>query len=571
MQAFSWQGAFATDILLQSRAGLSSPNNAMARWHTFIHTYAWFLAKNLLGWLLILASFLIGPAVPGPGGIPLFLIGFALVTFPGKRRFTARVLRGRQLSPTSRLYRVLTWAISFLIAGLVLVFSELSGVEGFIYRHNRQPAPTRAIASALAMVLTFAILRLTPLAINLILRIMPRVRRKIRPVLRRMGIRLLPPRWLRHSEGKLAGRIRQAEEEIVLFTEKWKEKTGDAWRKIRPYLPKMIGIIVVPLIFYRLFKPIVLQWDDIKPHLAEIRWELLALACLMFSLNQGFCRLTSWRGVLHGLGWRMPLKGGARVWAMSELARYVPGLVWQVVGRAFLAKPYGLPMTTSSVSQVLELTIYLLANVIVAASTLSLVSAQIANEQTRLALRLATLLVPILLAFVHPRVFYPVVNAVLRKLKKPLIEKRLSFRRLIGLLALCVAGQAWLGLAIWLATASILQVPVIDFWLLSGAYCLAWTAGFCMSPIAPGGVGIRELVLSGTLVLLVGSRIGAELDPAARMAIFAAIALLLRLWATTGELIFATAAYAWDFRAARGLITEQVQRVEPDEVASAAN
>ena len=37
------------------------------------------------------------PLVPGPGGIPLFLVGFALANIPGKRRITARVPRGRQV------------------------------------------------------------------------------------------------------------------------------------------------------------------------------------------------------------------------------------------------------------------------------------------------------------------------------------------------------------------------------------------------------------------------------------------------------------------------------------------
>jgi len=42
-----------------------------------------------------------GPLVPGPGGLPLFLIGFGLITFPGKRRITAR---GRaMLSGSARL------------------------------------------------------------------------------------------------------------------------------------------------------------------------------------------------------------------------------------------------------------------------------------------------------------------------------------------------------------------------------------------------------------------------------------------------------------------------------------
>ena len=47
--------------------------------------YAWFIAKNVIGWALILASPPIGIMLPGPGGLPLFLIGFAMITFPGKR------------------------------------------------------------------------------------------------------------------------------------------------------------------------------------------------------------------------------------------------------------------------------------------------------------------------------------------------------------------------------------------------------------------------------------------------------------------------------------------------------
>jgi hypothetical protein len=66
-----------------------------SRRQRFLAGYTWLVLKNVLGWVLILASFVAGPLVPGPGGIPLFLIGFALISFPGKRRLTARVLRGR--------------------------------------------------------------------------------------------------------------------------------------------------------------------------------------------------------------------------------------------------------------------------------------------------------------------------------------------------------------------------------------------------------------------------------------------------------------------------------------------
>src|SRR6476660_8147226 len=75
----------------------SQESSPLSRRQRFLKSWFWFILKNILGWVLILAAFAAGPLVPGPGGIPLFLIGFALITFPGKRRLTARVLRGRPL------------------------------------------------------------------------------------------------------------------------------------------------------------------------------------------------------------------------------------------------------------------------------------------------------------------------------------------------------------------------------------------------------------------------------------------------------------------------------------------
>lgn len=66
----------------------------MDRVRQFARDYAWWIAKNVLGYTLMLASVPLGALVPGPGGIPVFLIGFAMVSFPGKRHLTARVFRG---------------------------------------------------------------------------------------------------------------------------------------------------------------------------------------------------------------------------------------------------------------------------------------------------------------------------------------------------------------------------------------------------------------------------------------------------------------------------------------------
>src|SRR5689334_23334480 len=78
------RSAVATDV---SSHGYGHPHrrpSVFANWF-------WFVVKNVIGWLLILTAMVMGPLVPGPGGLPLFLIGFALITFPGKRRITARI------------------------------------------------------------------------------------------------------------------------------------------------------------------------------------------------------------------------------------------------------------------------------------------------------------------------------------------------------------------------------------------------------------------------------------------------------------------------------------------------
>src|SRR3712207_2627477 len=98
--------AMATDAQQQEQAKPSHPPAAAPTTHgraeragitSYFAGYFWFILKNVVGWIFILGSPVLGLAVPGPGGIPVFLIGFALVTFPGKRKLTSRVMRGRGL------------------------------------------------------------------------------------------------------------------------------------------------------------------------------------------------------------------------------------------------------------------------------------------------------------------------------------------------------------------------------------------------------------------------------------------------------------------------------------------
>src|SRR5207249_3601361 len=139
----------------------------------------------------------------------------------------------------------------------------------------------------------------------------------------------------------------------------------------------------------------------------------------------------SWRKALKGFGYKLPHGAAARIWATSELARYLPGAIWQVVGRVYLCKPYGVPKEIVATSQILELCIFLYANVLLAGACLLWFGQKVlATSHARPWLIAALALVPGLALLLHPKTFYGVANAILRRVGKEPIVKRLRGRKL---------------------------------------------------------------------------------------------------------------------------------------------
>ena len=165
--------------------------------------YAAVIIKNILGYALMLSALVLGSFFPIPIGTPIFFIGFALITLPGKRRLTSSALRGVPIKIYTR--RAFWWrlAISLLLPPATVWILEFQRQKTL---HPSQMSLGRLclvylIAFASAWVLTWVALNL----INAVVKILPRVRRKVRPWLRGHGIHLLPPRRKRRLAGS-AGR-----------------------------------------------------------------------------------------------------------------------------------------------------------------------------------------------------------------------------------------------------------------------------------------------------------------------------------------------------------------------------
>ena len=172
--------------------------------------------RNVIGWLLIVLSFVAGPLVPGPGGIPLFLIGFALVWFPGKRRLTARVLRGKPVRFNSGPFVLISLGVALALAALAVPLAR-SRSQWVAAMYARGPFAAAALY-VIAIALIWLVARVSPHVLNLLLRLIARARHTVRPWLRRHHIRLLPPRRRRrrpHEPG--TGPLRLTDE-ILKFS-----------------------------------------------------------------------------------------------------------------------------------------------------------------------------------------------------------------------------------------------------------------------------------------------------------------------------------------------------------------
>ncbi len=519
----------------------------------FIADYFWFVLKNVVGWLFILGSLPVGLTLPGPGGIPLFLIGFALVTFPGKRRLTTRVMRGVPMHVEPVYFTFLTTLISVLVTAGALWFAKAK-YEALLETVHLKITPVELLGvCGIAAGVTWIVMRLGLALLNFVLRKLPVLRRKMRPWLRRKGIHLLPPRRRIERKGDIA--TDRPVDEIVEFDEKYSRGLRGMWGFLKTWFKRLFGVTVTLVIFARILGPITARWNDpsIQARLEKLNiWAFFASSAMFAIFLFGF-RALAWRRILAKLGHTLPVWAATRIWSTSELARYLPVPVFQVIGRIYLIKPYGVRGSVTSVSQILELAIFLLANVLLAVSCLLYFGVKNLHHEARTWMIVAMALMPVLLILLHPRITYAIINPIMKRLGKPPIAQPLSGRQMLAVLGWNLIGLVWQSVAVFILTKGVLGLDKPQWWwVVAGAYSLAWVAGF-LAVWAPAGIGVRELVFVVALNVVLPQSVREQIgDPVQREVVFGYLSLILRLWSIVGELMLALVAYALDFKGALG-------------------
>lgn len=174
------------------------------------------------------------------------------------------------------------------------------------------------------------------------------------------------------------------------------------------------------------------------------------------------------------------------VWALTLLGRYVPGSVVMVVGRVEMARDLGVPRRAS-----LAATVYEQALGLGVAAVASLAFVAVYGDLGSGWAVVAVAAVPGLLVLLHPRVFGPVSRWALARARRPPLDRLISGRRVLALVAWYALTSLALALGVWLALRGIGGPEVGSLPYVGGAFLFAFTLSMLVV-VFPSGLGIRD-------------------------------------------------------------------------------
>jgi uncharacterized membrane protein YbhN (UPF0104 family) len=267
-----------------------------------------------------------------------------------------------------------------------------------------------------------------------------------------------------------------------------------AWRKLAPEFDKLSGIQI------------------------DINVPLLAFSGLFVALAYAVL-IGTWRSVITAWGGSLPLGTAARIWFVSNLGRYVPGKVWAIAAMGALSQRAGVSATVAVTSSV-----YINAINVVAGFAICLLAAPDVFPVPRsIAIAVGVLAILFVLT---PRALTAGVRWAAARMGRDFAIEPLPYATVALTFIGCAVGWICYGIAFQLLAGGTIGDASGATPSFIALYTSSYLVGF-LAPFAPGGVGVRELVM-------ISQADRYALMPTSSVALLAVIS---RIWITLFELL----------------------------------
>jgi len=272
-------------------------------------------------------------------------------------------------------------------------------------------------------------------------------------------------------------------------------------------------------------------WEELRK-LAERRWlrlgvqALVLLLCavylaanlrgiqnLLTDLQVNYLVLVAAWGLtviavfLGAVGWWLTVRGlgqaasglpTIRAHVLSNLAKYVPGYIWQYMGKAYLSQQAGIPLRVTGPGMVLELFQLVWVGLAIAAA---FVPIDKAREWTGWQVPSGCMHLAGLFLFLGLLLFVLLLPWTLRKAWRSQEIVQVKPLALLGAVAAMLAAWLVFGFSFWMLGAALQPLSASDIPLFIFTLVVSFLIGLA-AIIVPGGIGVRE----GIMVLILGTR-----------------------------------------------------------------
>jgi hypothetical protein len=238
-----------------------------------------------------------------------------------------------------------------------------------------------------------------------------------------------------------------------------------------------------------------IEWNHVHHALGEIGL-LASFEALLALLVMQFATLRQWQALLAGLGSPLHTTTAGRILFVGQLGKYIPGSLWPILTQMELGARAQVPRTRSASASILTMVLSLASGLLVAAATVPFAHYSAGYDWV-------FILVPVILVCLHPKVLNPLLNRLFKLIKRPGLDRPVTFKVLCKSLAWSLLAWIANGVQIWIL-ADKLGAPVgRTIPIALGGYAFAWCIGFVIV-FAPAGAGARDALLILALAPLVG-------------------------------------------------------------------
>lgn len=292
------------------------------------------------------------------------------------------------------------------------------------------------------------------------------------------------------------------------------------WKKAIRYIGLILGLIL----FLMQFVDAVIKFKE--SGIISLNWAFIACAVLVMLIIY-FIQVRLWLSSMKSIGIIISTLDAIKGYWISFIPRYIPGSVWGYLGRSdWLFREFNIPFRYSNSGSAVEVSIIVISNIVIGILTIN-------NNYHIMVKSLAIVVITFLSCIILYRIS-----------RLPFLIDSKQSVRFIAFPSNGLRVKSWLigygySLINWILYGVVLLLVVLSMSLkinyptngfvmsLTGIFSIAWLIGFIVF-FLPGGLGLREFILSSLLVSILGFGFGNAVI----------IAIILRLITLLAELFW---------------------------------